>query len=124
MKFIAIRNYVSQHNVVERFSILGIHEFNEGSSLNRDVNKFHTKLTVNFGRSQQYKTIFLNRLTDSLIIYSKKTIEELGGKVVNSVSKNTNYLLAGNKAGSKLSKAEKLNVNILNEEDFLILLTQ
>ena len=54
----------------------------------------------------------------------KKTIEELGGKVVNSVSKNTNYLLAGNKAGSKLSKAEKLNVNILNEEDFLILLTQ
>ena len=40
------------------------------------------------------------------------------------VSKNTNYLLAGNKAGSKLSKAEKLNVNILNEEDFLILLTQ
>ena len=40
----------------------------------------------------------------------KKTIEALGGKVVNSVSKNTNYLLAGNKAGSKLNKAENLNL--------------
>jgi len=52
----------------------------------------------------------------------KKTIEELGGKVVNSVSKNTNYLLAGNKAGSKLNKAENLNVNILSEASFFDLI--
>ena len=52
----------------------------------------------------------------------KKTIEELGGKVVNSVSKNTNYLLAGNKAGSKLNKAENLNVNILSEARFFDLI--
>ena len=52
----------------------------------------------------------------------KKTIEALGGKVVNSVSKNTNYLLAGNKAGSKLNKAENLNVNILSEASFFDLI--
>jgi DNA ligase (NAD+) len=45
-------------------------------------------------------------------------IKEKGGKVSGSVSKKTNYLLAGEKAGSKLAKAEKLGVNIINEDDF------
>ncbi|MEC7639023.1 MAG: BRCT domain-containing protein, partial [Verrucomicrobiota bacterium] len=52
----------------------------------------------------------------------KKTIEELGGKVMNSVSKKTTYLLAGEKAGSKLNKAEKLDVTILNEDEYLNLI--
>ena len=52
----------------------------------------------------------------------KKTIEELGGKVMNSVSKKTTYLLAGEKAGSKLTKAEKLDVTILNEDEYLNLI--
>ena len=52
----------------------------------------------------------------------KKTIEGLGGKVMNSVSKKTTYLLAGEKAGSKLTKAEKLDVTILNEDEYLNLI--
>lgn len=52
----------------------------------------------------------------------KKTIEALGGRVLNSVSKNTDYLLAGNKAGSKLNKAETLNINILSEASFFDLI--
>ncbi len=47
---------------------------------------------------------------------AKKLIEANGGKVTGSVSKNTNYLLAGEKAGSKLTKAEGLGVNIISEE--------
>ncbi len=46
-----------------------------------------------------------------------KLIEERGGRVSSSVSKNTDYLVAGEKAGSKLTKAEKLEVAILNETD-------
>jgi len=50
----------------------------------------------------------------------KKMIEQNGGKNVSSISKNTNYLLAGNNIGpSKLEKAEKLNIPIISEDDFL-----
>lgn len=46
---------------------------------------------------------------------AKALIEANGGKVTGSVSKNTNYLLAGEKAGSKLRKAESLNVRVIDE---------
>ncbi|MEA3445517.1 MAG: helix-hairpin-helix domain-containing protein, partial [Bacteroidota bacterium] len=50
----------------------------------------------------------------------KALIEKHGGKNVSSISKKTNYLLAGDKIGpSKLSKAEKLNIPIISEDEFL-----
>ena len=49
-------------------------------------------------------------------------IERLGGKTTSSVSKATSYLVAGEKAGSKLAKAEKAGVTILDEAAFIALL--
>lgn len=46
-------------------------------------------------------------------------IENFGGKVSGSVSKKTTYLLAGEDAGSKLTKAEELGVNIIDEKEFI-----
>lgn len=49
-------------------------------------------------------------------------IEKRGGKVAGSVSSGTTHLLAGSSPGSKLEKAKKLNVSIINEADFLEML--
>lgn len=46
---------------------------------------------------------------------ARKRIQAQGGKVTGSVSKKTNYLLAGDKAGSKLKKAEDLGVEVIDE---------
>jgi len=46
-------------------------------------------------------------------------IEDLGGKVSSSVSKKTDYVIAGENAGSKYDKAISLNINVLNEEEFI-----
>jgi DNA ligase (NAD+) len=46
-------------------------------------------------------------------------IRQAGGKVASSVSRNTDYLLAGDSAGSKLDKARELGVAIVDEAAFL-----
>lgn len=51
-------------------------------------------------------------------------IEQAGGKVSSSVSKKTDYVLAGEAAGSKLTKAEALGIPILSQEEFFNLLGQ
>ena len=50
---------------------------------------------------------------------AKELIEKFGGKASGSVSKKTDYVLAGEEAGSKLTKAEQLGITIITEEEFL-----
>ncbi|MDQ5928309.1 MAG: ligase, partial [Bacteroidota bacterium] len=49
---------------------------------------------------------------------AKEKINSLGGKVSSSVSRNTNYVLAGDSAGSKLDDAKRLGVKIIDEKEF------
>jgi DNA ligase (NAD+) len=62
-------------------------------------------------------------VTGTLTRFSRDEIErwiqKVGGKASGSVSKKTDYLVAGEGAGSKLDKARELGVTILSEEDFV-----
>ena len=55
-------------------------------------------------------------------IQAKNLLESLGAKVTGSVSAKTTMLLAGEAAGSKLAKAQKLDVKVISESDFVKLL--
>ena len=55
---------------------------------------------------------------------AKKKLQEMGAKVGSGVSKNTDYLIAGEKAGSKMEKAKSLGVPILTESDMMELFNE
>jgi DNA ligase (NAD+) len=65
-------------------------------------------------------------ITGTLPTYSrdeaKKMIEDAGGRVSGSVSKKTDYVLAGAESGSKLDKAKELNVTVIGEAELLKML--
>ena len=86
------------------------------------------KLNVNFEYNGKEKiNEFINNkkvvVTGSLTKYSRKEIEELietnGGMTSSSVSKLTDFVIVGENAGSKKTKAEELNIPILTEEEFI-----
>ena len=62
-------------------------------------------------------------LTGTLEKYTREEasdiIEKFGGKTSSSVSKKTSYLLAGEDAGSKLTKAQSLGIQIITEDEFI-----
>ena len=94
--------------ILKRLDILGIHP--TGS-----VKKPQTEDLVFAGKT------FV--LTGTLPTLSREEasalIRDAGGNVTNSVSKNADFLLAGEEAGSKLDKAKELGVKILSEKEFL-----
>jgi DNA ligase (NAD+) len=66
--------------------------------------------------------VLTGELTSMTRKQAKQSIELLGGKVTGFVSKRTDYVVVGDKPGSKLKKANELGVKIINEKEFFDLL--
>ena len=120
--------------------IIEVHEI--GESISKSVRKFlsdsHNKKIIDELKKAglkfsfaDVKTSFVNDnffkgktfvLTGTLSSFTREEAEEkilsFGGNVNSSVSKKTDFVLAGEKAGSKLDKANKMGINIIDENEF------
>ena len=107
-------------SIVEFFSI----------EKNRDLVKRLADLGLKMTAEKKQRTTQLEGLTFVLTgtfptlsrEEAKEKIEAAGGKVSGSVSKKTNYVVAGEEAGSKLTKAQELNIPIIDEAELLAML--
>ncbi len=96
--------------IIERLKDFGVKlEIEESSTAQLDE-RFVGKIFVLTGKLEQFTR-------DE----AAKIIEERGGKVSGSVSKNTSFVVAGSDAGSKLTKAESLGVAVLSEDEFKVM---
>jgi len=68
---------------------------------------------------QNKKFVFTGGLSNISRPDASDLVKQMGGIVSSSVGKNIDYVVVGNKPGSKYKKAEKLGLNIINEEEFI-----
>lgn len=93
--------------VIEKLQLAGVKTEIEGNA-NTELNEnFNGKTFVLTGKLEQFTR-------DE----AAKLIEDLGGRVSSSVSKKTDFVVAGSDAGSKLTKAQTLGVKVLSEDEF------
>jgi len=117
-------NYINE--IGDKMANSIIEYFNNSNNINI-INECLSS-NLEFDTLENIKT---TSLTDNLFVftgtlkkYSRseaiKIIESFGASA--SINKKTNYLVAGDKSGSKLNKAKSLNIKILNEDEFLNLI--
>lgn len=121
-----VEDYLSIEGIGDKVAN-ALHGFFRDPQHIREINEFIT-LGVHWKSKSQYKYskhLFTGKkfvLTGSLEHYTRdeaaQLIKERGGKISNSVSKKTNYVLVGTNPGSKLDHAKDLNISILTEKQF------
>jgi DNA ligase (NAD+) len=107
---VSVHNFFQNpHNqsVIERLKASGVKTEIDGDVNQATNENFNGKTFVLTGKLEQFTR-------DE----AAKIIEDLGGRVSSSVSKKTDYVVAGSDAGSKLTKAESLGVKVLSENEF------
>ena len=93
--------------IVERLKNAGVKMEIDGGAADESDENFNGKTFVLTGKLEQFTR-------DEAV----RIIETKGGRVSSSVSKKTDYVVAGTDAGSKLTKAESLGVKVLSEDEF------
>ncbi len=98
-------------NLIKNLQVQGFEfeDISTGEIINKEMNK-------NFQNKEFVITGTMKNFSRSNLI---EKIEREGGLVKNSLTKKIDFLIAGEKAGSKLEKAKELKINIINEEDLI-----
>lgn len=110
----SVTNFFKNDKNLELLKILK----NAGLNFKKDVNSVGKNILLG-------KTFVLTGTLTSLTRQeAEEKIISLGGKATSSVSKKTDFVVAGESAGSKLEKAVKLGVKVINEEEFLELINR
>ncbi len=121
-----VEDMIQIHEIGEKMAQSVVHFFRQEQTL--DTLQKLKDVGVNFeskrkddkqdNRFEGQTFVLTGTLTSYTRNEAKEIIENYGGKVSGSVSKKTAYVLAGEKAGSKLDKANKLGVQVITEEEF------
>ena len=90
--------------------------------LNLGVNPKYEEQEVTESLFKGKTVVVTGSLEDYTRISIKEKFESLGAKVSGSVSKKTDYVLAGEEAGSKLKKAEELGIKVISEKEFKMMI--
>jgi DNA ligase (NAD+) len=125
--------HLSQINEIGPIIAQTVHDFLHskfGSETIADLKQLGVKMesdatAAEDSRALEGKTLVV---TGTLTKFTRDEIKELitshGGRAASSVSKNTDYVVAGEKAGSKLTKAQQLGVPVLTEDEFEALINR
>ena len=119
------KEFISIDGIGEKTGHFILNYFEEERNLNR-INKLKELINI----TDYIKNIKSNKLEGKSIIFTgtltsmtrqeaKAKAEELGAKVVSSISSKTDIVVVGEDAGSKLKKAQELNIKILNENNWM-----
>ena len=135
-----LNQFISSINKVERLHnidglgpkvISSLIEFFSNKENMLTVRKLQNILNISNPKENIINNFFTNKnivFTGNLNTLSRDEAKYLakknGAKILSSVSKNTDYLIMGSKAGSKAKKAKDLGVDIINEDDFLLKINQ
>ena len=114
----SITNYCqSTSNIllIHKLKLAGIN-MNENSDIGSSEPQVQVLRDIRFCVTGRLKQFSRSEIQDR--------IKELGGNVSGSVSSRTNYLVAGEEAGSKLSDAARIGIPVLSEDDFLAMIHQ
>ncbi|MDM8143523.1 NAD-dependent DNA ligase LigA [Megamonas hypermegale] len=117
---------IKEVNDIGDISAKQVYDFFQAEDNRKMLEKFkragvnmEQEITVAGGKFAGLTFVLTGTLTTMSRNEAAELIQSLGGKAASSVSKKTNYVVAGENAGSKLMKAENLGIKILSEAEFI-----
>ncbi len=127
--FISSSNNISMLENIDGLgpkAISSIVDFFSKDTNRETINNLKNHLTISYEENKEFDNFFSNKhlvFTGTLSELSRDEAKYLaktkGAKILSSISKKTDFLIAGEKAGSKIDKATQLGIKILNEKEFL-----